>query len=970
MGIGIPISQLPEITVPFTGSEELAIVQNNITQAAPLSSLLNYLQPQLGVTYLLNNSTNWQNTYLTVNTKDSLWSDTAFSVSTLSGNWQTTYSTVNNLSSTWDGDFCGEVVKLDRVEACGEGNAVKLDGNLRVENGWIGLSGTDYGYGLITASNTSGGIGLAGTLANAINGGNGADFYVDNGGRSFARNNLSIKTTDTTDSLVVGSGNIRVNNGYLRISSGSLPNDWGFIGQGSDSSGIGLAASVANFESTEFLPHLYVAGLGNSIGNVGINTTVAEPPMEKLDVRGNLQVGLSGVDANLIKFYGTFGDGLEAGGLNPIGTHTVIGERRYDKQTKEEASELILFKGDNPDETYGPDRVRARAAEIVFQTFEAPDRETYDTMQDNNTRLIIKNDGKIGIGTDTPTTDLEVNGQIKITGGTPGANKVLISDETGLASWSDATGSGTNVTVAVVAPSTPSNGDLWFNSEAANLYVFYVEGVQGYWVEASSAGWVSTYGPLSANWNSAFTTVSVNSASWVIDTDTIYDDSLLQATSGTWDSTYNELANIGLAGNNITNADVISANTIHSISAFTHYQDILVSELSGFSVEGDVSIAGQVDVTGTLSANDIVYALDGDSAQWNSSYTTVQSESSNWVSTLPTLDSVTDNGSATLNDISVGRIATLHPTNVGLNNSATGQQSAAIGGRENNANGIRSTAFGGRKNTVSGTDSTAVGGTNQSVIGVDSEALGSVNLKLFSKYASAVGAANSTIGTLSGVDPFPEDRYANDSVAKHSIILGGENIEIQHAVHAATVGGDGNRIQTDDHRSVILGGTGITTDAADTAYVPNLNVGAGFKMPTGAGDSYVLTSDANGVGTWQANIDALQIAASDETTDLTTGITTTMRAPYAMELTDVRASVTTAPIGADITVDVTANGTTIFSTIISIDDGSKTSVGSASPRVISTTSIPDDAEIKVDIKTVGSTTIGAGLKLSLIGYKS
>ena len=74
MGIGIPISQLPEITVPFTGSEELAIVQDNITQSAPLSSLLNYLQPQLGVSYLLNNATNWQNTYLTVSTKDVIWS--------------------------------------------------------------------------------------------------------------------------------------------------------------------------------------------------------------------------------------------------------------------------------------------------------------------------------------------------------------------------------------------------------------------------------------------------------------------------------------------------------------------------------------------------------------------------------------------------------------------------------------------------------------------------------------------------------------------------------------------------------------------------------------------------------------------------------------------------------------------------------------------------------------------------------
>ena len=138
----------------------------------------------------------------------------------------------------------------------------------------------------------------------------------------------------------------------------------------------------------------------------------------------------------------------------------------------------------------------------------------------------------------------------------------------------------------------------------------------------------STVQSASGDWNSNYSTVNANSAFWGIDT--VYNDSLLQTTSGNWNSAYNELANIGLAGNNITNADVISANTIHSISAFTHYQDILVSELSGFSVEGDVSITGQVDVTGTLSSNNIVYALNGDSAQWNSTYTTVEANSASW----------------------------------------------------------------------------------------------------------------------------------------------------------------------------------------------------------------------------------------------------------------------------------------------------------------------------------------------------
>ncbi len=43
--------------------------------------------------------------------------------------------------------------------------------------------------------------------------------------------------------------------------------------------------------------------------------------------------------------------------------------------------------------------------------------------------------GNVGIGTSSPSAKLEVNGQVKISGGTPGAGKVLVSDATGLASW-------------------------------------------------------------------------------------------------------------------------------------------------------------------------------------------------------------------------------------------------------------------------------------------------------------------------------------------------------------------------------------------------------------------------------------------------------------------------------------------------------------------------------------------------------
>lgn len=44
---------------------------------------------------------------------------------------------------------------------------------------------------------------------------------------------------------------------------------------------------------------------------------------------------------------------------------------------------------------------------------------------------------RVGIATNAPDAELEVGGQIKITGGTPGTDKVLRSDNTGLGTWVD-----------------------------------------------------------------------------------------------------------------------------------------------------------------------------------------------------------------------------------------------------------------------------------------------------------------------------------------------------------------------------------------------------------------------------------------------------------------------------------------------------------------------------------------------------
>ena len=92
----------------------------------------------------------------------------------------------------------------------------------------------------------------------------------------------------------------------------------------------------------------------------------------------------------------------------------------------------------------------------------------------------------------------------------------------------------------------------------------------------------------------------------------------------------------------------------------------------------------------------------------------------------------------------------------------------------------------------------------------------------------------------------------------------------------------------------------------------------------------------------------------------------TFRMPnYATTLVAVRAGVGTAPTGSVLTVDINESGTTVLSTKITIDAGEKTSVTAATPPVISDSALAADAEITIDIDTVGSTVAGAGLKVQM-----
>jgi len=119
------------------------------------------------------------------------------------------------------------------------------------------------------------------------------------------------------------------------------------------------------------------------------------------------------------------------------------------------------------------------------------------------------------------------------------------------------------------------------------------------------------------------------------------------------------------------------------------------------------------------------------------------------------------------------------------------------------------------------------------------------------------------------------------------------------------------------------------------------------------------------------SLESIIVAASDETTALTTGTAkVTFRMPYAFTLSGVRASLTTAQTSGSIfTVDINEGGTTILSTKLTIDNTEKTSTTAATAAVISDAALSDDAEITIDIDQIGDGT-AKGLKVTLIGKRT
>ncbi len=184
-------------------------------------------------------------------------------------------------------------------------------------------------------------------------------------------------------------------------------------------------------------------------------------------------------------------------------------------------------------------------------------------------------------------------------------------------------------------------------------------------------------------------------------------------------------------------------------------------------------------------------------------------------------------------------------------------------------------------------------------------------------------------------------------------------------------------IDQNEHRIINLGAPAELDDAARLRDVLGLgdDVELAGLAPEGGLEGQVLTkvSDDDFDYEWAFNEAAtgieIQLACSNLTSDLLAATNVAyFRAPRAFTITSIRASLLVSSETGALTIDVNKNGSSIFSTPLTIDQEELTSTTAATPAVISDTAVADDDEFRIDLDNAG---LGArGLIVTILGSRS
>jgi len=276
-----------------------------------------------------------------------------------------------------------------------------------------------------------------------------ADLYVNG--------NVGIGTTGPSQKLdVVGSIEQDGGTYTATLSSGSTLTGSNHLILNAATSYLRLATANGQMYFRAGAGHRFQNGDGTSdwmkidtSGNVGIGTT---EPAEKLEISsGNIKL-----DQNqYIKF----------GSVNTLTTSS-SGNTTLTSGPSGAGQGALTIAGNNDI------RIAVSTSNNLILKTNGGNIRFTDNAESDLVR--ITSAGNVGIGTTDPGAKLEVNGQVKITGGSPGSNKVLTSDGDGLATWKSISGSG-----GVTGTGSAGQATFWTDSSI-------VSGDDAFWWDNSN----------------------------------------------------------------------------------------------------------------------------------------------------------------------------------------------------------------------------------------------------------------------------------------------------------------------------------------------------------------------------------------------------------------------------------------------------------------------------------------------------
>jgi hypothetical protein len=275
------------------------------------------------------------------------------------------------------------------------------------------------------------------------------------------------------------------------VSSTHLASTVQGLGSSSYVSSTHLASTVQGLGSSSYVSSTHLA---STVQGLGLSGYISSPDVSisslstySLTVYGpstfvnasNVFIGAS-VSTNVLRFIGTSGDSTQ------LYTNTVIGERIYEGTAGSvgESSELLLFKGNDAATPFGPDRVRVLSPggfQVDISTessWPVGDQPPPTAIQ----AFYIGCNGRVGIGCNSPSYTLDVNGSINASG-TINARGFVNSDN--LLSTVQGLGTSSYISSTTLASTVQGLGTSSYISSTG-----LVSTVQG----LGTAGYVSSYG--------------------------------------------------------------------------------------------------------------------------------------------------------------------------------------------------------------------------------------------------------------------------------------------------------------------------------------------------------------------------------------------------------------------------------------------------------------------------------------------